>query len=153
MAHPKIVGSNWEVLWASFVGPTKVRPCCWTCWLHENWTNRDELCFEARWSSKLDLLRHLKSDAYKRLLLWLSSSPPVIEFFGGPPCLGSRSGGIRGDILSEPSEVLASDGELVREGEGRDKRATGLVGIVSRLVFIAKQLAEDATRAKRKPCP
>lgn len=68
---------------ASFVGPTQVAPGCLSCSLSESWTNPDELRFESRWSSEDDLIRHLKSDSYKQLLLLmeLSSVPPQIEFF------------------------------------------------------------------------
>jgi hypothetical protein len=38
---------------------------------------------EARWDSQADLIRHLQSDIYKRLLLLieLSPAPPAFEFF------------------------------------------------------------------------
>jgi len=37
----------------------------------------------ARWETQRDLIRHLQSDTYKRLLLLmeLSTAPPVVEFF------------------------------------------------------------------------
>jgi len=37
----------------------------------------------ARWETQKDLIRHLQSDIYKRLLLLveLSAAPPVVEFF------------------------------------------------------------------------
>ena len=68
---------------ASFVGPTQVQPGCLSCNVSQSWTNPDELRFESRWSNESDLIRHLKSDSYKQLLLLmeLSSAPPQIEFF------------------------------------------------------------------------
>ena len=68
---------------ASFVGPTQVSPGCLSCSLSQSWTNPDELRFESRWSNEDDLIRHLKSDSYKQLLLLmeLSTAPPQIEFF------------------------------------------------------------------------
>jgi quinol monooxygenase YgiN len=68
---------------ASFVGPTQVQPGCLSCHLSQNWTDPDELRFESRWSSENDLIRHLKSDSYKQLLLLmeLSTTRPQIEFF------------------------------------------------------------------------
>jgi quinol monooxygenase YgiN len=68
---------------SSFVGPTQVEPGCLGCHLYRNWTNQDELKFETRWSNEDDLIRHLRSDAYKKILLLmeLSSTPPKIEFF------------------------------------------------------------------------
>ena len=68
---------------ASFVGPTQVQPGCLSCRLCQGWTDPDELRFESRWSNEDDLIRHLKSDSYKQLLLLmeLSTVPPQIEFF------------------------------------------------------------------------
>ena len=38
---------------------------------------------EVDWESKEDLIRHLQSDSYKRILLFLelSPKPPVLEFY------------------------------------------------------------------------
>jgi quinol monooxygenase YgiN len=68
---------------ASFVGPTEVQPGCLSCRLFQNWTDPHELRFESRWSNEDDLIRHLKSDSYKQLLLLmeLSTTPPQVEFF------------------------------------------------------------------------
>ena len=68
---------------ASFVGPTQVQPGCLSCSLSQGWTNPHELRFESRWANEEDLIRHLKSDSYKQLLLLmeLSSVPPQIEYF------------------------------------------------------------------------
>jgi quinol monooxygenase YgiN len=39
-------------------------------------------CYEAQWRSRDDLIRHLRSDHYKRLLVLmdLGDAPPRIEF-------------------------------------------------------------------------
>ena len=67
----------------SFVGPTQVQPGCLSCCLSQNWVNPDELRLESHWATEIDLIRHIKSDNYKQLLLLmeLSSTPPQIEFF------------------------------------------------------------------------
>ncbi len=67
---------------ASLVGPIQVQPGCLSCRLFETWPARDGLQMEARWDSEEDLVRHLRSDIYKKLLLLieLGSAPPVLEF-------------------------------------------------------------------------
>lgn len=68
---------------SSSVGPIQVQPGCLSCTLCEAWPGQDELQLEARWDSDENLMRHLQSDIYKRLLLLmeLSPAPPVVEFF------------------------------------------------------------------------
>jgi quinol monooxygenase YgiN len=67
----------------SVLGPTQVRPGCLKCRLLQSWRNPDELVLEAKWETAEDLLSHLQSDSYKRLLLLmeLSAVPPLLEFF------------------------------------------------------------------------
>jgi quinol monooxygenase YgiN len=67
---------------ASLVGPTHVQRGCLGCRLFQNWQEPDELLIEATWETEEDLVRHLQSDTYKRLLLLmeLSSAPPVLKF-------------------------------------------------------------------------
>ena len=67
----------------SLVGPIEVQAGCLRCQLFEEWPGKDELQMEARWGSKEDLIGHLQSDFYKRLLLLmeLGTTPPVLEFF------------------------------------------------------------------------
>lgn len=67
---------------ASLVGPIQVQPGCLSCRLFTAWPNEDGLQMEARWDTQENLIRHLKSDIYKRLLLLmeLSASPPTLEF-------------------------------------------------------------------------
>ena len=67
---------------ASLIGPMQVQPGCLKCRLFQNWHDTDELAMEANWATPEDLIRHLQSDMYKRLLLLmeLSPVPPVLEF-------------------------------------------------------------------------
>src|SRR5271157_5432068 len=68
---------------ASLLGPTQVRPGCSKCRLLQSWQDPDELVVEANWETAEDLISHLQSDNYKRLLLLmeLSPVPPVLEFW------------------------------------------------------------------------
>jgi quinol monooxygenase YgiN len=67
---------------AGLVGPIQVQPGCLSCQLVQGWAVQDELQLEARWDGPENLMRHLRSDIYKRLLLLmeLSTAPPVLEF-------------------------------------------------------------------------
>lgn len=68
---------------ASLVGPIQVQRGCLSCRLFQNWPMKDGLQMETRWNSQEDLIRHLQSEAYKKLLLLmeLGVAPPVLEFF------------------------------------------------------------------------
>jgi quinol monooxygenase YgiN len=67
---------------ATLVGPIQVQPGCLSCRLSQSLPQQDSLQIETRWESQEDLIRHLQSDGYKRLLLLmeLSTAPPVLEF-------------------------------------------------------------------------
>lgn len=67
----------------SLVGPIQVQPGCLRCRLFQTLPTQDELQMEARWDNQENLIRHLQSDIYKRLLLLmeLSAGPPSLEFF------------------------------------------------------------------------
>jgi quinol monooxygenase YgiN len=67
---------------ASLMGPTQVQPGCLKCRLLQSWQDPDELVMEANWATREDLISHLQSDTYKRLLLLmeLSPVPPVLQF-------------------------------------------------------------------------
>jgi quinol monooxygenase YgiN len=67
---------------ATLVGPIQVQPGCLGCRLFQSLPIQDGLQIEARWETQEDLIRHLQSDGYKRLLLLmeLSAAPPVLEF-------------------------------------------------------------------------
>ena len=67
---------------ATLVGPIQVQPGCLNCRLFQSLPTQDGLQLEARWAGQEDLLRHLQSDMYKKLLLMmeLSAAQPVLEF-------------------------------------------------------------------------
>ena len=67
----------------SFVGPIEVQPGCLGCRLLKSSPTEERLYVLARWESQKDLIRHIQSDIYKKLLLLmeLSAAPPVVEFF------------------------------------------------------------------------
>ena len=79
---PKGKGQEIGSALVSLLGPTQVRSGCLKCRLLQNWRNPDELVLEANWETAEDLISHLQSDNYKRLLLLmeLSAAPPVLEF-------------------------------------------------------------------------
>lgn len=67
----------------SLVGPIQVQPGCLECRVLASRPMRKEFCMLARWETQKDLIWHLQSDIYKKLLLLmeLSAAPPVLEFF------------------------------------------------------------------------
>lgn len=71
-----------KVLYSS-LGPTRVQPGCVECRLYQDCSDSNTHYLESRWETSDDLVRHIRSDAYKRLLLLmeLGSAPPSIEFF------------------------------------------------------------------------
>ena len=74
------------------VGPTQVQRGCLSCRLFESLPQQDGLKLEARWECQEDLVRHLQSDDYKRLLILmeLSTTPPVVEFLYVAEVIGLR---------------------------------------------------------------
>lgn len=67
----------------SSMGPTGVKPGCMDCRLYQDCSDKNTLYLESRWETSDDLIRHIRSDAYKRILLLmeLGSEAPSIEFF------------------------------------------------------------------------
>jgi len=67
---------------AAWKGPTEVEPGCKSCRILQESDDPDSFCYEAQWNSEDDLVRHLRSDHYKRLLVLmdLGEEPPLIEF-------------------------------------------------------------------------
>jgi quinol monooxygenase YgiN len=67
----------------SLVGPIQVQPGCLECRLLKSSPTEKRMYVLARWETQRDLIRHLQSDSYKKLLLLveLSAAPPVMEFF------------------------------------------------------------------------
>lgn len=74
----------------SLIGPTQVQRGCLKCRILQSWQDPDELVVEANWATREDLISHLQSDTYKRLLLLmeLSSVPPVLQFCTVQECSG-----------------------------------------------------------------
>jgi len=71
----------YKALFAS-LGPTRVKPGCVGCNLFQD-SDTKTYHLESRWETTEDLIRHIRSDAYKRLLLLmeLGADAPSIEFF------------------------------------------------------------------------
>jgi quinol monooxygenase YgiN len=67
----------------SLAGPIEAQPGCLACRVFQTWPQRDGLLIEARWESQEFLVRYLRSQTYKNLLLLaeLGMTPPVMEFF------------------------------------------------------------------------
>jgi len=67
---------------AAWAGPTAVESGCISCRVLQESSNLDALCYEAQWRNRDDLLQHLRSDHYKRLLILmeLGSEAPLVEF-------------------------------------------------------------------------
>jgi quinol monooxygenase YgiN len=68
---------------ASLVNPIQRQPGCLACRLFQSWPQQNCLHIEARWENQEYLVHYLRSQDYKRLLLLveLSATPPVVEFF------------------------------------------------------------------------
>ena len=67
---------------AAWAGPTSVESGCESCRILEEGGEFDALCYQAQWKSREELLQHLRSEHYKRLLMLmdLGSEPPLVEF-------------------------------------------------------------------------
>src|SRR5581483_1062386 len=67
---------------SSLLEPTCVEPGCICCDLYQESGNQNRFCLETRWKSEPELVRHLRSEKYRDLLmlLELGSEPPLVEF-------------------------------------------------------------------------
>jgi quinol monooxygenase YgiN len=67
----------------SLSGPTEAEAGCKSCQLYQDTSDANVLRIETRWITQGDLLRHIRSDTYKRflLLMELGSEKPTIEFY------------------------------------------------------------------------
>jgi quinol monooxygenase YgiN len=63
--------------------PTEAEAGCKSCRLYQDVSDACALRIETRWTTQTDLLRHVRSDGYKRLLLLmeLGSEQQTIEFY------------------------------------------------------------------------
>jgi quinol monooxygenase YgiN len=67
----------------SLVGSMQIQPGCLGCRLLKSAAAEKRLYVLARWETQKDLIRHLQSEIYKKLILLmeLSAAPPVLEFY------------------------------------------------------------------------
>ena len=81
VAPPDKHTNLYQTLYSS-LGPTRVKQGCLECRLYHD-ADADKHYLESRWSTEDDLIRHVQSDAYKKLLLLmeLGATAPSIEFF------------------------------------------------------------------------
>jgi quinol monooxygenase YgiN len=63
-------------------GPAGVESGCLSCRILQEESDPVAFCYQAQWKTRDDLLRHIRSEHFKRLLILmdLASEPPLIEF-------------------------------------------------------------------------
>jgi quinol monooxygenase YgiN len=66
----------------SLVGPTQVEPGCLSCGIYEVLEDANMLAFMEEWHTQEDFERHLRSEAYRKLLevMELASEAPTVQF-------------------------------------------------------------------------
>jgi quinol monooxygenase YgiN len=66
----------------AWVGPTQVESGCMNCLILQDGNEPHSFFYVAQWKTPEDLMRHLRSEHYKRLLslMDLGEEPPVVEF-------------------------------------------------------------------------
>jgi quinol monooxygenase YgiN len=66
----------------SVLGPARVEPGCLSCHLYEDVEVPGSFTLVEDWVSQADFERHLRSEAYRQLLLLMELSPeaPLIQF-------------------------------------------------------------------------
>ena len=66
----------------SMLGPTEVEPGCLSCRFYQDIQDESVLNYVEEWRSKEDLLRHLRSEQYRKLLAVVDTSQeePEIRF-------------------------------------------------------------------------
>ena len=67
---------------SAMLEPTAVEPGCLGARLFQDANNQNMLSVETRWRDESDLIKHLRSEHYRSLLVLMESSAeqPVIEF-------------------------------------------------------------------------
>ena len=67
---------------AAWAGPTAVESGCMSCRILQDNSDPQSFFYEAQWKTQEDLLRHLRSEHYKRLLVLmdLGNAPPLVKF-------------------------------------------------------------------------
>lgn len=66
----------------AWVGPTSVESGCLSCRILQESSDPQAFCYQAHWNTQDDLLRHIRTEHYKRLLslMDLGTGPPLVEF-------------------------------------------------------------------------
>jgi quinol monooxygenase YgiN len=66
----------------AWAGPTAVESGCLSCRIFQETTDPQALYYQAQWKTQDDLLRHIRTEHYKRLLalMELGTAPPLVEF-------------------------------------------------------------------------
>jgi len=67
---------------AAWAGPTAVESGCLSCRVLHETSDPQAFCYQAQWKTQDDLLRHIRTSHYKRLLalMELGTGPPLVEF-------------------------------------------------------------------------
>lgn len=67
---------------AAWAGPTAVESGCLSCRVLHETSDPQAFCYQAQWRTQDDLLRHIRTSHYKRLLalMELGTGPPLVEF-------------------------------------------------------------------------
>jgi quinol monooxygenase YgiN len=67
---------------AAWAGPTAVESGCLSCRILEESNDPCAYYYQAQWKTQDDLLRHIRTEHYKRLLalMELGTAPPLVEF-------------------------------------------------------------------------
>jgi quinol monooxygenase YgiN len=67
---------------SSLLEPTRVGPGCLSCLIYHDWSDANVVYIESRWETFNDLIYHIGSERYKRLLLLMEMKieQPSIEF-------------------------------------------------------------------------
>jgi quinol monooxygenase YgiN len=68
---------------ASLSGPTEAEQGCASCKLYQPLADPSVVRVESHWKTQSDFFRHIRSDAYKKLLVLmeLGCEPPTVEFY------------------------------------------------------------------------
>ena len=66
----------------AWTGPIAVESGCLNCRILLETSNPQAVCYQAQWKTQDDLLRHIRTEHYKRLLslMELGVAPPLVEF-------------------------------------------------------------------------
>lgn len=67
---------------SALIGPISVEPGCIGCTLYTEAGRPNKFCFETRWKSEADLVKHIRSEQYRDLLILieLAKKAPIVEF-------------------------------------------------------------------------